>query len=167
MLTPTAYRLGRFLNLTNLDSRTINLIHTTDCYLDQRAHDLIHAHKKRTPLRPLSTTQKTILPDVTIEYDALPSKRSIRLLELQYSNIFNGPIVTTLQTYNLDDTPSFRALSYTWGKPYHDIHTEDVEEPSKLAATIWCNGKRTPVTQNLLDALNSLMNLDITGAYMG
>jgi len=85
-----AYRLGR--DLTNLDSRTIDLLRTTNRHLDRRAYDLIRAHKKRTPLSPLSRSiiRKTILPDVTIEYDSLPSKRSIRILELQHSEIFNG-----------------------------------------------------------------------------
>jgi hypothetical protein len=96
----------------------------------------------------------------TCDYDALLSESSIRLLDLQASS--NDKILTTLHTHSLNNAPTFRALSYTWGKPYRNVRVENIESPPEFVARISCNGKQVAVTQNPFDALSAFLNLGIT-----
>ena len=95
----------------------------------------------------------------TCHYNILPTNRSIRLLDLQASS--GGKIETTLHTHSLDTTPPFRAVSYTWGNPYRDLYSDDIEKPPELIARISCNGKQVAVTQNLFDALTTFVYLNM------
>jgi Heterokaryon incompatibility protein (HET) len=80
------------------------------------------------------------------------------------SRLFSQPIIATLDTYDVKNAPPFRALSYTWGRPYRkDVYEEDIESPPKLAATIVCNGKPIAITRNLFDGLSYLTRNGVAG----
>lgn len=116
-------------------------------------------------------------------YQPLPTETSIRLLELAPSTN-RRKIICSLKTFELQDAPSFRALSYTWGhsqiainkvpRPIKenftqsaisrgDVRThklEDDTETVNLARRhhIICDGRWLKVTGNLRDALLMLSN---------
>lgn len=95
----------------------------------------------------------------TCHYNILPTSRSIRLLGLQASS--DGKIEITLHTHSLDTAPPFTAVSYTWGNPYRDLYSDDIEKPPEFLARISCNGKQVAVTQNLFDALTTFVYLNM------
>jgi hypothetical protein len=68
-------------------------------------------------------------------YDELPTGTSIRLLDFGGESS-NGSseesITTTLRIHDLEDRPTFSALSYTWVPPYRGILGEDVDAPSRV-----------------------------------
>ncbi|KAF4335047.1 heterokaryon incompatibility [Fusarium beomiforme] len=72
-----------------------------------------------------------------------PAPLHIRLLSLYWSEK-QGPVICSIDTFELDSAPPFAALSYSWGK--------DPGEPY----WIYCDGQRIPVRVNLFRALNSL-----------
>jgi hypothetical protein len=114
------------------------------------------------------------LPEFT--YASLPSASSIRLLEIStkkcnpkeedksYSDGYTKDvIVCKLHTADLDDLenpPSYDALSYTWGNPFSIFRSkEDAAKADILYATkvpIICNGMVLHVGRNLYDALLQL-----------
>jgi Heterokaryon incompatibility protein (HET) len=65
---------------------------------------------------------------------------SIRLLHVQPSSSWAGPMICTLEISKLSDSPSYVALSYTWGSAVHD-HVVKVD------------GLNFPVTESLYSAL--------------
>jgi hypothetical protein len=76
-------------------------------------------------------------------YEPLPAgARYIRLLEIEGNDDGQG-ISCKLRPTWLDETPSFLALSYTWGDP-------------EQMQTISCNGQQLQVTTNLVAALKQL-----------
>ncbi|KAH7086339.1 heterokaryon incompatibility protein-domain-containing protein [Paraphoma chrysanthemicola] len=108
------------------------------------------------------------------QYDPLPSPTCIRLLEIA-PNSGNNFIQCSLRTFELQDAPSFRALSYTWGdsgvkiassaregrfsaKAQGDaasgVESELFEQPRRRS--IVCDGRLIKVTSNLRDALRML-----------
>ena len=106
------------------------------------------------------------------KYDPLPSPTCIRLLELLPSADPRS-ISCSLKTFELQDAPSFRALSYTWGKAtialkesHSDLQAKrhvgrrvdpDIPQRSRRHSVI-CNGRLLKVTRNLRDALRMLAN---------
>jgi hypothetical protein len=90
------------------------------------------------------------------EYASLPTKSTIRLLELKA--VEKNQLIYSLVTFDLyNEAPPFDALSYTWGNPYSQFSAEwskfqaiDKEYP------ITCNGKALFVRANLRRALNVL-----------
>jgi hypothetical protein len=99
-----------------------------------------------------------------LSYDALPTKRSFRLLTPRRSS--NQPpsesflLEFTLQTYDLDNAPPFKALSYTWDLAYRVGRKKDDDEetPPHFPEKIICNGVLFKVTQNLFDALSAFQD---------
>ena len=114
-------------------------------------------------------------------YQPLPTKTSIRLLELIPSKD-RGGIRCSLKTFELKDAPSFKALSYTWGRSHtilspistaarentahsvshrKDAKLTDLEDKSEIISRprrhhIVCDGRLLNVTSNLRDALRML-----------
>jgi hypothetical protein len=79
-------------------------------------------------------------PECLFEYESLPDGHFFRYLILQPSSIDTGPLVCTLYTAYLYETPHFEAISYVWG-----ILVKN--QP------ITCNSKVIYITANLHDAL--------------
>lgn len=116
-------------------------------------------------------------------YQPLPTKTSIRLLELIPSTE-KGRVRCSLKTFELEDAPTFKALSYTWGHSETIIkkastsareaiahcvsrhrdarlsdHEDDAETISRIRRHhIVCDGRLMKVTGNLRDALHMLGN---------
>ncbi|KAH7394517.1 heterokaryon incompatibility protein-domain-containing protein [Pyrenochaeta sp. MPI-SDFR-AT-0127] len=115
------------------------------------------------------------------KYEPLPSPTCIRLLELLPSTGATA-IRCSLKTFELQDAPSFKALSYTWGHSTTAIKASATiaKEPKILSNThqegegrydsdpeaagrtrrhsIICDGRLVKVTSNLRDALRMLAN---------
>ena len=86
-------------------------------------------------------------------YTPLPSNRSIRLLELHTATSFSLAIID-----DLEDTPHYDALSYTWGNsacPYSQTYV-DSPELNVPSIPVICDGGMILVTPNLRDALRML-----------
>lgn len=80
-------------------------------------------------------------PDDRI-YKPLSPGRFIRCLKLH--PVYRGaPLVCDLKIVNLDDKPSYDAISYVWGSELKEIE-------------ILCNGEITHITQNLAEALQRI-----------
>lgn len=79
-------------------------------------------------------------------YEDLSTARSIRLLRLQ-PGAGKDPIVCSLFEVNLDDAPTFAALSYVWGYQY-------------THANIQVNDQDFRVTENLFSALRRVRLAD-------
>ena len=116
-------------------------------------------------------------------YQPLPTKNSIRLLELVPS-IDKSRVRCSLKTFELEDAPTFKALSYTWGHSEITIkrpltsardvlaqcvsrhqdarppdHEDDVETLGRARRhRIICDDRLLKVTGNLRDALYMLGN---------
>lgn len=76
------------------------------------------------------------------------SRRQVRLLRLNKSNAQNpGRITGELNTYSMEDAPSFDALSYAWG-------VDVVADP------IIVNGEAVFVTRNLYEGLQNFRHGD-------
>jgi hypothetical protein len=90
-------------------------------------------------------------------YDALPTQSSFRLLKLEATNPESVTALTSfIRVYDFKDAPTFKALSYTWGAPYREVHGEDTDTPALFTNHITCNGKQLAITRNLFDALHNL-----------
>jgi len=120
------------------------------------------------------------------QYAPLPSRTSIRLLELIPSED-RRVVQCHLKTFELDDAPQFCALSYTWGNPlmrlkpgaasrtnrtpdrtsdplaykpddidHFPIYGESGSSRRSRRHTIICDGRIIKVTSNLKDALRML-----------
>jgi hypothetical protein len=116
-------------------------------------------------------------------YRPLPTKNSIRLLELVPSTE-KSRVRCFLKTFELEDAPTFKALSYTWGHSEITIkrpstsardilaqcvsrhrdarppgHEDDVETLGRARRhRIICDDRLMKVTGNLRDALHMLGN---------
>jgi hypothetical protein len=104
------------------------------------------------------------------EYQPLPSPTCIRLLQINPASV-RGVIQCSLKTYELQESPRFQALSYTWGdsrlkllpNSKDTLETEtsqgskfrsDSETPKRsLRRSIICDGRLIRVTNNLREAL--------------
>lgn len=88
----------------------------------------------------------------TFEYIPLDSNRDeIRILHVQpladgkVASPTRSPIICSLETVSLNNTPDYVALSYTWGPPHQNpLHTIHLEETT------------FPVTESLYTALQHL-----------
>lgn len=108
-------------------------------------------------------------------YDSLPSPTCIRLLELA-PTAENNLIRGSLKTFELQNAPSFKALSYTWDDSHVKIsdYAKDASKSgdqinARLESdidgmgrsrrhSIMCDGHLIKVTSNLRDALRMLAN---------
>jgi len=81
----------------------------------------------------------------------LSGEGQIRLLKVQPEAGGSREIKCTLDTVHLDDSPSYVALSYTWGPPTAEM--ADAEAASQSTYTITCNQGVIQITRNLNDFL--------------
>ncbi|KAF2228725.1 hypothetical protein EV356DRAFT_457163, partial [Viridothelium virens] len=90
-------------------------------------------------------------------YPSLSGPRYIRLLEIHDGNDTDVISCDVLEV-ELDQKPSFQALSYTWDlDPQFDtFKLEFAEDTKKEERPILCNGKTHHVTMNLYHALTEL-----------
>lgn len=97
----------------------------------------------------------------------LPTEASIRLLSINAPKVLDSDstIAITLQAYELDKVPPFKALSYTWGNAYRELFIKESTEMTIPSQFITRNGIRTPVTQNLYDALSHLSQAESTDLF--
>lgn len=94
--------------------------------------------------RPSSSDE--LVPAAEVAYSYLPldhSKQQIRLFTLLPSADPDSSFRGSFALYDLDSTPSFRALSYVWGSPDR-AHTVEIE------------GGLVPIGENLSQALRRL-----------
>jgi hypothetical protein len=90
-------------------------------------------------------------------YSPLPNTNSIRVLHIE---ILEGSATRyRLESFTIENAPSFRALSYTWGPAYRNITVEDEapELPPDSCTNMICDGKRINITQNLWDMLTNIV----------
>jgi hypothetical protein len=78
-------------------------------------------------------------------YQALPDSQAIRLLRLHPGQP-DDPLRGDLVFANLKDTPTYKAISYAWGK-------------LTRCAVITCNGHSLELTQSLHDALRRVRHI--------
>jgi hypothetical protein len=100
------------------------------------------------------------VPEQTMQYDALPHPRCIRLFRINRTILrpigpkaFDVSLHGTLQAFDLDKAPPYCALSYTWGHPYIDFNSSEPEVLPEISSYITCNGAVLRVTDNLHSAL--------------
>ncbi|KAK1835041.1 heterokaryon incompatibility protein-domain-containing protein [Podospora conica] len=91
-------------------------------------------------------------------YQSLPGSRYIRLVHLSLDSAVAHGFKIKLTEASLDNDVEFRALSYTWGLPFHaDIL--DLEKPTidcGEAFSLLVDGQSFTVTENLFYALKQL-----------
>jgi ankyrin repeat protein len=73
---------------------------------------------------------------MSFKYDALPSKRSLRLLRF-LPNEDDVSIKCTLSAFDFDGAPPFQALSYHWGSPDAPRHILLNESNFKVTQNLW------------------------------
>jgi hypothetical protein len=122
------------------------------------ALDLIETY---TP-RPLFATSRT----GNYHYSPLPNSTSIRVLEIlppdETRNRGDIPIRCSMTSIDLDDSPFYDALSYTWGCPLGQMlgaESGEVQEISCYQNRKWpiiCDGCLIHVTANLWDFLHQI-----------
>ncbi|KAF5571926.1 heterokaryon incompatibility het-6 [Fusarium phyllophilum] len=83
----------------------------------------------------------------------------IRLLKI-ITGTQNAVVSCHMSVVNLDDSPTYKCLSYTWGKPGGDETDEIWSKPSK---TILIDGFEMHIRQNLYNALIALCQSGILG----
>ncbi|KAK4062779.1 uncharacterized protein Triagg1_9649 [Trichoderma aggressivum f. europaeum] len=90
----------------------------------------------------------------------LTSPRSIRILNIEAVSApqpqIEAGIQLSLRVVNLDDGPSYNALSYTWGPPSREAAARGID--GTPTCRINCNGESILVTQNLFDCLQQLLH---------
>jgi len=89
-------------------------------------------------------------------YEQLPSPTHIRLLRRLSKGeeaTANSPPRVYLETYDLQTSPDFTALSYTWGSCVDD--SDSTSQHSSEVFQIECNGQLHVVTENLFHFLDS------------
>ena len=74
------------------------------------------------------------------QYEPLPGRRGIRLLQLFPAAHDGDPISATLHCHDLDSAPEFETISYVWGDPAR-------------ARPIFCDEIPLRITKSLHDAL--------------
>jgi hypothetical protein len=124
-------------------------------------HDLLHSYlliikegeRSSTPYprppsvatRPGQSQPGSQIPH-SYSYQRLVQQRSIRILTLEPSRLFEEPLKCRLFEVLLDDSPRYTALSYAW----------DVAEGD---TSIFCNGKLLKVTRNCARALHRIRQM--------
>jgi hypothetical protein len=93
------------------------------------------------------------------EYSSLVSKngeRFIRVLKI-HPNDDERRLRCSLEIIDLNKSPVYDCLSYTWSDPlYHELSADPSEakkQTAELIKQIECDGKIIPITENLEDAL--------------
>ena len=105
-------------------------VETWDCFaVDEDIDEYVHPFDRQVPREQVYTKLD-------------PSMGAIRLLRLLGSADNDAPIECHLAIYSLDDEP-YDALPYTWGS-------------SALGKSVYVNGSRFVVTDNLAAALRRL-----------
>ncbi|KAH8676496.1 heterokaryon incompatibility protein-domain-containing protein [Tricladium varicosporioides] len=89
------------------------------------------------------------------QYDRLPSPSSIRLIELHPPSA--NKISFSIHATEINNTPPYDALSYTWGDP-RCSYLEAEPDSSYYQANILaiCNGRSIMIRRNLRDAMRML-----------
>lgn len=90
-------------------------------------------------------------------HNALMKATSIRLLKIEPSktNLDLDLVSCSVVEVDLNNCPSFTALSYTWGSPFQPT-IPSIDTIYQETTTIQCNGGPVQVKQNLYDALRRL-----------
>ncbi|KAF4447492.1 hypothetical protein F53441_8976 [Fusarium austroafricanum] len=91
------------------------------------------------------------------KYDSLLPPGKIRLLTLLPGN---HTVTTQLHVTNLEDNPTYKCLSYTWGDPGGDGTNETWSKPSEI---ILVEGFEMPIRRNLHNALTALRHSGTLG----
>jgi Heterokaryon incompatibility protein (HET) len=107
------------------------------------------------------------------QYEPLPSPTAIRLLKVKKSASKDATIEISLETFRLENAPSYHALSYTWGDPsswpIFELHGFTYMISPLVHSLIYkrspfnvvkCNGKRIKVAENLFEALQHFADKD-------
>src|SRR3954468_10541796 len=96
-------------------------------------------------------------------YLPLLTLTSIRLLRVTGKGA-DGTVEVSLRIVDLEDNPSFCALSYTWGNPHANgvdftAYFDAVNEEYSVGqdSPILCDGQRLTVQRNLRDVLPELL----------
>jgi Heterokaryon incompatibility protein (HET) len=108
----------------------------------------------------------TVLPSILLrtplyEYAAFEKPRQIRLINLRPRD--GGHLQCSLETVDLDNAPSFTALSYTHGPPVAP-KVQDCDETVHPVPLI-CDGRELLIQPNLASALKQFDQLDKHGRY--
>lgn len=102
------------------------------------------------------------LPDLAkykdFQYDSLPTETSIRLLLIDYegSQPDANLIKLAFHIVDLDNAPSFDALSYVWGDHMPALNQGFNKKRSQRCFDIICDGRKISVKYNLFCALRRL-----------
>lgn len=92
------------------------------------------------------------------QYESLPNEHHIRLLQLSKNTM--GVISASLYIADLDSTPEYKCLSYTWGGARYEDSGEEWLTPNKA---IELDRSEFLIRQNLYDALDHLLRLGVRG----
>ncbi|KAF5604408.1 heterokaryon incompatibility het-6 [Fusarium pseudoanthophilum] len=93
------------------------------------------------------------------KYEPLLLPGQIRLLRI-FPGTQNAVVSSHMCVVNLDDNPTYKCLSYTWGEPGGNGTDEIWSKPSQ---TILIDGFEMPIRQNLYNALIALGQSGILG----
>ncbi|KAI4281215.1 MAG: hypothetical protein L6R38_003877 [Xanthoria sp. 2 TBL-2021] len=98
-----------------------------------------------------------------IKYPPLISSRHIRLLRIIAAAVEDQTTCYELITVNLDETPAYVALSYTWGNPLSPDVQGAEHWPNHISQLVLKDGKSIHIGQNLFTALKSFHEMGICG----
>jgi hypothetical protein len=137
--------------------------------------ELIHQTPRRPDYEPLPTKTSFRLLNLSLNLARLAprapipssttqiSPRRRRKLLTRSTPVSIDNIYISMDTYDLETAPPFKALSYTWGPPYREVYEEDPELAPQFTAQIKCDGKTIAVMQNLYDALAAIIETGFNG----
>ena len=97
-------------------------------------------------------------------YQAL-NPRLIRLLHIIDTSSAEMTTGYALVTVSLDETPTYTALSYTWGCPFSPQDQHSVQWPNHESCIMLTNGQTLSMGQNLFSAISKLQSLKLYGYY--
>ena len=99
------------------------------------------------------------------DYQPLLTARQIRLLRVTPSGDEQRQLCYDITVVDLDDDPSYNALSYTWGCPFaNDDKGEEQDWPTTQSQVILRDGKHLKVGHNLFRALTCFGDLGVNGS---
>lgn len=99
------------------------------------------------------------------QYSQFDRLRQFRLLQIIATGDPETPWCYDIVTSDLDDSPVYNALSYTWGSPFADNDGEDRNWENLPSRLVLMNGTYLTVRQNLYRALSQFAALDISGFF--
>ena len=101
---------------------------------------------------------------LSYEYKPLRDARKTRLLQMVLNGDEEGQVYYDIVVVDLDDQPSFYALSYTWGCPFADDDSSAQQHwPTTRSNLILGDGRCVKVGHNLCRALTCLKELGVVG----